>query len=239
MEKLVYLGWDASGGDGDALRDRLLGELAPALSAGGAVAVQVAVADGAVGGEGVFAFSSEGSPKDAVVSFWLEASADRAWAEALLAEAFATMHGYLVCESRPIVAPGPVQPGDRSAGASQITCIAARDDLTHAEFVARWQGEFCAAAIECQDTMAYVRNEVVRPLTDDAPDWWAIVEETFPLAALTDPEVFYDAVGDAERLAANQARLFEAVGELIDLSRVDARFYSEYRFDIDDRRVPR
>ena len=124
-------------------------------------------------------------------------------------------------------------------GASQITCIAARDDLTHAEFVARWQGEFCAAAIECQDTMAYVRNEVVRPLTDDAPDWWAIVEETFPLAALTDPEVFYDAVGDPERLAANQARLFEAVGELIDLSRVDARFYSEYRFDIDDRRVPR
>ena len=63
MEKLVYLGWDASGGDGDALRERLLGELAPALSAGGAVAVQVSVADGAVGGEGVFAFSSEGSPK--------------------------------------------------------------------------------------------------------------------------------------------------------------------------------
>ena len=66
-------------------RGGLLGELAPALSAGGAVAVRVAVADGAVGGEGVFAFSSEGSPKDAVVSFWLEASADRAWAEALAA----------------------------------------------------------------------------------------------------------------------------------------------------------
>ena len=231
MEKLVYLGWGADGQDGDSLRERLVGDLAPALLAGGADAVQVSVADGAVSGEGVFAFSSEGSPKDAVVSFWLEVSAERSWAETLLAEAFDRMHGYLVCESRPIVAPGPAKPGDRSPGASQITCIAARDDLTHAEFVDRWQGEFCATAIECQDTQAYVRNEVVRPLTAGAPDWWAIVEETFPLAALTDPEVFYDAVGDPERLAANQARLFEAVGELIDLSQVDARFYSEYRFD--------
>ena len=130
------------------------------------------------------------------------------------------------------MSPPPATPGDRSPGASQITCIAAHTDLSHAEFVERWQGEFCVAAIECQDTTAYVRNEVVRRLTEGAPDWWAIVEETFPLPALTNPEVFYDAVGDPERLAANQARLFEAVGELIDLSRVDARFYSEYRFDI-------
>jgi hypothetical protein len=48
---------------------------------------------------------------------------------------------------------------------------------------------------------------------------------------MTDPAVFYDAQGDPELLAANQARLFESVGELIDLARVDARFYSEYRFE--------
>ena len=229
MEKLVYLGWARDGVDGDALRDELLGELAPALADGGAAGVQVSVADGVVGGEDVFAFSSEGTPKDAVVTFWLEVSADRGWAEALLAEAFSKVHGYLVCESRPIV-PAATQPGERSVGASQITCIAARPDLTHAEFIARWQGEFRRAAVECQDTIAYVRNEVVRPLTDGAPDWWAIVEESFPIEAMTNPEVFYDAVGDPDRLAANQARLFEAVGEVIDLARVDARFYSEYRF---------
>lgn len=122
-------------------------------------------------------------------------------------------------------------PGDRSVGASQITCIAARPDLSHDEFIARWQGAFCDVAIECQHTIAYVRNEVVRALTDGAPDWWAIVEESFPVEAMTDPAVFYDAQGDPELLAANQARLFESVGELIDLARVDARFYSEYRFE--------
>jgi len=231
MEKLVYLGWAAEGRPNDEVRDQLLEVTAPALAAGGAVATKVSVADERVSGEGVFSFSSEGDPKDALVSFWLEVSADRGWAETLLADAFETVHGYLVCESRPLVAPPPARPGDRSEGATQITCVAAHPDLTHAEFIARWQGPFCRAAIECQRTFDYVRNEVVRPLTDGAPDWWAIVEEAFPLDALTDPEVFYDAEGDPENLAANQARLFEAVGEVIDLARVDARFYSEFRFD--------
>lgn len=238
MEKLVYLGWASeglgrasAGMAGDVLRDRLLSEVVPAWQAGGAGSVQVAVADAAVGGDGVFSFSSEGTPKDAVVSFWLEVSAERAWAEALLTGVFDAMHGYLVCESRPIVPQAVAAPGDRSVGASQITCIAARPDLSHDEFIARWQGAFCDVAIECQHTIAYVRNEVVRALTDGAPDWWAIVEESFPVEAMTDPAVFYDAQGDPELLAANQARLFESVGELIDLARVDARFYSEYRFE--------
>lgn len=231
MEKLVYLGWAPEGVDGESLRETLLADLVPGLRSGGAANVQVAVADAAVGGEGVFSFSSEGTPKDAVVSFWLEVSADREWAEALVADSFETVHGYLVCESRPIVPAAVAKPGDRSVGASQITCIAARPDLSHVEFIDRWQGEFRVAAVECQDTIAYVRNEVVRPLTEGAPDWWAIVEESFPTEAMTNPEVFYDAVGDPERLAANQARLFAAVGEVIDLARVDASFYSEYRFD--------
>ncbi|MEZ5383518.1 MAG: EthD domain-containing protein [Microthrixaceae bacterium] len=231
MEKLVYLGWAAEGRSNDDLRDHLLGATAPALAAGGAVATTISVADERVSGDGVFSFSSEGDPKDALVSFWLEVSADRAWAESLLSEAFGTLHGYLVCESTPLVAAPPARPGDRSEGATQITCVAARPDLTHTEFVERWQGPLCRAAIECQQTLSYVRNEVVRPLTPDAPDWWAIVEEAFPIEALTDPEVFYDAEGDPEALAANQARLFDAVGEVIDLARVDARFFSEFRFD--------
>jgi hypothetical protein len=56
-------------------------------------------------------------------------------------------------------------------------------------------------AIEMQSTFGYVRNEVVRALTPDAPPWDAIVEENFPIGALHDPAVFYDAVGDPRKVA--------------------------------------
>ena len=60
-------------------------------------------------------------------------------------------------------------------------------------------------AIETQSTFGYVRNEIVRALTPDAPRWHAIVEENFPLGALTDPAVFYDAAGDPAKLRATRS----------------------------------
>ena len=86
-------------------------------------------------------------------------------------------------------------------------------------------------AMETQSTFGYVRNEVVRAVTPEAPAWDAIVEENFPIGALDDPAVFYDAVGDPEKLAQNQKRMFEAVQQFIELSRIESHPMSEYVFE--------
>jgi hypothetical protein len=75
-----------------------------------------------------------------------------------------------------------------------------------------------------------VRNEIVRALTPHAPHWAALVEENFPLGALTDPAVFYDAAGDPAKLRANQERMFRAVQGFLALDRVESHPMSEYDF---------
>lgn len=229
MEKLVYLGWAAEGTDLDAWRDEMLARMPEALDAADATSVSIAVADSAVGGGGPNAFSTVGSAKDAVISFWLPVSAERGRAEAALDVHLERREGFLVSESTPI-APRASSAGDRCVGACQVTCIRAAEGLTHAEFIRRWQHDFVVPAIECQATTGYVRNEVVRPLGDELGAWTAIVEETFPIEAVTDPAVFYDAVGDPRRLEEHQARLMSAVSEVIDLATIDVRFHSQYRF---------
>ena len=48
--------------------------------------------------------------------------------------------------------------------------------------------------------------------------------------ALGDPAVFYDAVGDPERLRRNQERMFRAVQQFIALDRIESHPMSEYDF---------
>ena len=88
----------------------------------------------------------------------------------------------------------------------------------------------CDVAIDVQSTFSYVRNEVVRPLTSDAPAWGGIVEEGFPLEALSDRRVFYDAVDDEEKFRRNLEAMIESCAAFLSMERVDSHPMSEYRF---------
>jgi len=232
MEKLVYVLWRGSAAP-DAFARQLIDETGPALEATGARFVTVSVVDEAVADGASLRIGSMDPPKDAVVTFWLEESFHRADAERALQAAAGELAGYLVAESRPLRTPlerqGP--PGGRTDGFHLVTCIRKRPDLSHDEFVAEWHGPFRDTAIDGQDTFDYVRNEVVRPLTPEAPEWSAVVEEGFPAGALADPAVFYDAVGDADRLAAQQTRMFEGVQRFLDLATVESHPMSRYVFE--------
>jgi len=231
MEKVVYALWKPAALAADDYRAKLVAELAPALAARGAIAVKVSAVDSAVAAGAKLRRDGGLPAKDALVSFWLEQSQDVGSCDALLAAHAAERAGYLVVESRPLVnALHVVDPGERTPGFSLCTCITKRADLSHAEFLALWYGEQRACAIETQSTFAYVRNEVVRSLTPRAPDWTAIVEEGFPIEALADPEVFYDAKGDPARLRANGARMFETCQRFLDFERVSSHPMSQYRF---------
>jgi hypothetical protein len=165
--------------------------------------------------------------KAGFVSFWIEQSQDRAPVERVLAGTCGAFAGYLVVESRPLVN-RTARAGARTAGFALVTCIEPADGLPYAEFLRIWHEQQRACAIETQSTFGYVRNEIVRALTPNAPGWAAIVEENFPLAALTDPAAFYDAVGDPAKLKRNLKRMLDTCQGFIAQDRVESHPMSEY-----------
>ncbi|MGI9600436.1 MAG: EthD domain-containing protein [Acidimicrobiales bacterium] len=232
MEKLVWVLWRGDR-DAESFGRTLIEDVAPGLAAAGARHVVVSVVDEAVARGHGLRIGSMDPAKDAVVTFWLEESFRRGECEAILDAAADRVAGYLVCESRPLRTPPDRagSPGGRVDGFHLVTCLGRRDDISYDEFIAEWQGPFRDTAIDGQDTFDYVRNEVVRALTPEAPAWSAVVEEGFPLDALDDPAVFFDAVGDADRLAAHQTGMFEAVQKFLDLTSVESHPMSRYVFE--------
>jgi hypothetical protein len=168
---------------------------------------------------------------DAFVSFWLECAQDRQQAETALAMISERHVGYLVVESQPLRrASDEDEIGWRAPGFSLVGCIEPAPGVSRDAFIERWHGPHREVAIATQSSFSYVRNEIVRPLTPDAPSWAAIVEEGFPIAALDDPKVFYDADGSEERYQRNLKSMMESCQAFLDLDKVDSHPMSEYRF---------
>ena len=160
-----------------------------------------------------------------MVSFWMQCADDRPACEAALGAVVQGIAGYLVVESRPMV--HETNPGGRTAGMNQVTCISRRPGMTDEEFYGYWHHDHKQVAIETQSTTGYVRNVIQRAVTPGAPVWDAIVEETFPIGALTDPKVFYDAKDDAE-LKANVDRMMESCQRFLDFGPMEVTHMSEY-----------
>jgi hypothetical protein len=228
MEKLAYLVWKQAGEADGRFRARLLEEVAPRLRARSAQ-LRISVVDDDVAA-GARLHLGKLAPSG-LVSFWLEQSQERAACEALLAAASSRAAGYLVVESRPLVNQARrAPPGGRTPGFVLVSCIEAKDGLAKTDFIRLWYEVQRDTALETQSTFGYVRNEIVRALTPGAPRFDAIVEENFPLGALDDPAVFYDAVGDPEKLRRHQQRMFRAVERFIALDRIESHPMSEYDF---------
>ncbi|MEN8158572.1 MAG: hypothetical protein ABFS41_00715 [Myxococcota bacterium] len=228
MEKLAYVVWKRADEAEERFATRLLLEVAPRLRSR-TERLRISVVDDAVAA-GAKLHLGKLAPSG-LVSFWLEQSQERAACEALLASACARVAGYLVVESRPLVNRAQRAPaGARTPGFALVSCIEAKDGLAKEEFIRLWYTVQRDTAISTQSTFGYVRNEVVRALTAEAPAWDAIVEENFPIGALDDPAVFYDAVGDPERLRRHQERMFRAVQGFIALDRIESHPMSEYDF---------
>jgi len=224
MQKLFYLLMHDAQADGDALRAAIADRAVPAIRACGGRDVTVFAADADVAaGRPVRQIDP---PIRAMVSFWLEDAADRGPAEAALKGLVRGIAGYLVVESRPVVHAMPK--GQRTPGMKQISCVTKRKDLSQEEFIRIWHGDHRTVAIETQSTFGYVRNEIFRALTPGAPtQWTAIVEESFPMEALVDPKVFYDAKSEAE-YQANFKRMMDSCARFLDHGPIEVTFVSEY-----------
>jgi hypothetical protein len=204
---------------------------AAALRTAGATRIRLNLRDAAVaGGAGHVQRWQE---PQAVAQFWLPSANPRFFRQAadVLAAASARFAAWLVAESTVIAntAHSPRE-GQRTRGWSQATFLAFRPDLDPAAADAHWRTHHTRVAVETQANFEYVQNRVVRALTPDAPAYDAFVEECFPAGALTDPQAFFDAIGDEARYQANLALMMESCGAFIDFTRIDVIPTSQYDF---------
>jgi hypothetical protein len=229
VEKLVYVLWKRGDEPNEAFKRRLLDETAPRLLAlpHELRQIRISVVDDDVAAGEKLRLGRMSPPKAALLTFWIEQAQDRGGVERVLAGTCGAFAGYLVVESRPLVNRS-ARAGARTPGFALVTCIEPADGLAYAEFIRLWHEQQRACAIETQSTFGYVRNEVVRALTPNAPPWAAIVEENFPLAALADPAAFYDAVGDPTKLKRNLKRMLDTCQGFLAQDRVESHPMSEY-----------
>lgn len=237
MEKVVYLGW-ADGGtvSGDALRRQLVEESAPHLISLGVRGLGINVHDGAAAAAPSPAPPPDGeAPHIAEVSVWLDCYERRAGVEEALEIGNLAWSGYLVVESlyedygtTPHAPPRDWPDGVRSPGVLTVALIHRPPDLDSREWIRRWHGTQSPVSARLQPRTRYVRNQVVRPLTEEAPEIDGIVEEAWPsVAHVADPLLFFNA-STAEELEAHVNEMMASVSSCLDLGRLRSSTMSEY-----------
>jgi hypothetical protein len=187
-----------SGDADDAWCARLRGPVADDIVATGVAGLAVNVRDATVR-DALMTLTTLTPPVVAVVSLWTDQYYGEAVRSAITAleREGATVAAYLVTESVPLAPPVPA-PGERATGLVNIALLRRPDELDEATWLARWHLDHTPVALATQATFGYVQNTVVRSLTPSAPDIAALVEEWFPLAAVTDLHAFFGAADDAE-----------------------------------------
>lgn len=224
MEKVIAALWAQPGEERAAFNARLLAQLPQALRTAGASKVRLNLRDAAVEAAGGLIQRWQDPQQDAIVQFWLPSANAifRADIDAALARQCGRFALWLVAESTIIAntehAPSP---GARTWGWSQASFISFRPDLSRQEAIAVWHSHHTRVAIDTQANFEYVQNLVVRPLTEGAPSYDAFVEECFPAEAMTQPQAFFDAVGDEAKFQANLATMMDSCGRFIDFTRID------------------
>lgn len=224
MEKILYPLWKSDSQDIDSFRQSLLA-LVPALEAAGARGLRLAVADADVAAGKDLCQAKLCDAADGLLSVWLDSNVYRDKVEAVFGDRCDRYHAYLVTESAPLVHEQAV--GARMEGWTQVVFLARPDGMSEADWLAVWQGSHTSIAVETQSTFAYRQNVVVRTLSEGAPVIHAIVEESFPTAALDSPHAFFNA-GSDEELQAQLGKMIESCARFIDFERINVAPMSDY-----------
>lgn len=229
MEKMLYVVWKHEADSERAFRQKLLEKVSPHLIDLGARQLRIGVADEDVAPALSLRMETTKPPIAGLVSIWVDTSTRRRPFEDVIQGSVARMAGYLVTESEPIVNTNHVvAKGERTPGMYQVVLLRKPPRLSHEQWLDIWLGSHTQVAIDTQSTFGYRQNVVVRPLTYAAPPYDAIIEESFPAEAMTDPMVFYNAVGDEAKRKRHEKAMFESVVRFIDFDKIDRIPMSEY-----------
>lgn len=177
---------------------RLRGDVAQALLSTGAPGMAINVRDALVS-DSLMTLTTLDPPVIAFVSIWTDQHyGDQIrTATTLMRDICDDVAAYLVTESVPL-APPRTAAGERTPGLANVALLRRPADLDEATWLARWYGDHTQVAIDTQSTFGYTQNAVVRALTGDSPPISAIVEELFPIEAISDLHAFFGAADDTE-----------------------------------------
>jgi len=237
MEKVIILVWgDGSPDAGDALRGRLLGETVPRVMGSGVRGLSVNIHDSDASPAPSPAPPPEGEePHVAQISVWLDSYEHRGHVEEAVSDLGLRWASYLVVESlyddygtTEYAVARDWPDGDRSPGVLTVALIHRPEGLGYHEWITRWHGTQSPVSGELQPRTRYVRNEVVRSLTEGAPEIGGIVEEGWPSTThVADPMLFFNAT-TPEELNANVGRMIASVDACLDMARLRSSTMSEY-----------
>jgi len=216
VEKIIYLLWRDPATPLGTWAAALHGDVGPRLAAAGTGArgVQVNVSDEAVASS-IMRMVELDPQMEATVSVWVDSARDAArrpvdvilWAS----PGTSRVEAYVVTESVPLANTSrPAAPGERTPGFANMAFLRRPPEMSPAAWIDAWHNDHTELAIETQGTFGYVQNVVARPLTPGAPAIDAVVEELFPVEALTSLHAFFAAADDAE-LAHNMGRMSASI----------------------------
>ncbi|MGI5218751.1 hypothetical protein [Nocardia sp. CA-290969] len=183
-------------------------ELRETLAAGGATAVQVHLDDTEVA-PAMMRFGP-GARITALVSVWTEGDPAAAVTAVARIAGEPAAHAYRVHEHVRLDPP-PVPDGTRSDALVNLALLRRPASMSKADYLRYWLVEHTPIAIRTQNTTGYVQNTVEEVLTPSAPEVAAIVEEHFPMGAMTDPHLFYGSRGDQDELERRITELLASV----------------------------
>lgn len=172
----------------------------------------------------------------AEVGAWFDNYQHRTVVEDAIARLGRASHAYLVVESlvddygtTPHAAPRDWPDGERSPGVLTVALIHRPEPLTEAAWLHNWHEVQSPVSGELQPRCRYVRNQVVRALSLDAPDMGGIVDEAWPSAAhVADPMLFFNAGGDRTVLKSNLERMLATSNGCLDMVRLRSTTMSEH-----------
>ncbi len=230
MEKLVYVLWKPADATPAEFKAAMLGDVCKRIQELGVHGLTVNLADDSIGDAVSARLTRLDPPLDGTLNFWIDSADDRGPYEEAMATATSRSAGYLVVESVPIVnRERRAAAGERTPGINMIACLERPKRIAWDDWIEHWHGPHRQVALETQCTFHYVRNVVVRSLTDGAPAWSGIVEEGFPAEAITDPMIWYKGNGSKQVMTENLQRMIESCQVFLDLDRVESHPLAEYR----------
>ncbi|MFE3255434.1 hypothetical protein [Nocardia sp. NPDC059229] len=199
--KLTYLLWGAE--LKTSLHD---GELRRALSCCGVSELQVNIRDEYVAAAELWMCTYD-TPVDAVVT--LRGVEDPDQITALLRPLADRLDGFVVDELTPL-RPPRTDSGVRADALARIAVMRIPAGMTRAQWLENWIGDHTQVALDNQASLGYIQNPVLGSITPDGRVD-AVVEELFPMAAMSDPHAYWGSGGDDAELERRCTRMLDSI----------------------------
>ena len=228
MEKLAYQLWKKNDDSLDAFKDALLNNLKNDI-AELVSALQINIADADVEPANNLAQSNYPPAPNAVIFVKVKSYFLADTLESFLEKITSKVHGFVVSESIILDNSEKSPLGSRSEGFSQVVLLEKPETMSAFDWFDYWTNFHTKIAIQTQSNFIYIQNTVVRPLQKASPSFIAIIEECFPLEAMTDPEVFYNAKNNPEQFAKHVQIMMESCEKFIDFKKIEVIPKRRYR----------